>query len=143
MFNPRQEDSRRFFCETYQKTIARELLTPLESIASYWITQHPEYATDFANLEVALEKDYSVERGKTNPFLHLALHLAIAEQLSINQPVGISVAFTALAERLQSEHEAHHLLMECLAKMVWESQRNGTPFDSTAYIAAVHQKCRA
>jgi hypothetical protein len=140
MFNPTQQDSRRFFCEIYRKTVARDVLTPLESIASHWIIQHPEYATDLTDVNKALEADYSVEQGKTNPFLHLALHLTIAEQISINQPPGITASFTDLAQRLQSEHQAHHVMMEHLATMIWESQRNKTPLNGAAYIAAIQKE---
>lgn len=137
MFNPTQDDVRRFFCSTYRKSVAREILTPLESIAADWIMQHPEYANDLVDVNQALEKEYTVDQGKTNPFLHLSMHLSIAEQLSINQPVGITPAYTKLAQRLQSEHEAHHAMMECLGNMIWDSQRNGTPFDGAAYVQAV------
>lgn len=137
MFNPSQQDSRRFFCETYRKTLAREVLTPLESITSYWISQHPEYESDLADVNAALEADYSIEKGTTNPFLHLAMHLGIAEQVSIDQPTGITGLFNALAQRLQSDHEAHHVIMECLASQIWETQRYNKPFDSQAYIAAI------
>jgi hypothetical protein len=139
MFNPSQQDSRRFFCEAYRKTMAREILTPLESIASHWIMQHPEYKTDLADVNAALEADYAVVQGKTNPFLHLALHLTITEQNAINQPPGISSLLATLIQRLQSEHEAHHIVMECLAAMIWESQRHGTPFDGLAYIEAIRK----
>ncbi len=137
MFNPTQQDVRRFFCETYRKSLAREILTPIEMIASDWIAQHPEYQPDLADLNAAIEAEYSVDQGKTNPFLHLAMHLSIAEQISINQPTGIKPVFTQLALRLQSEHEAHHVMMECLGAMLWDSQRNGTPFDGAAYVAAI------
>jgi len=140
MFNPSQQDVRTFFCETYRKTQAREILTPLETIASDWIVQHPEYENDFADLNAALEADYSVDQGKTNPFLHLSMHLSIAEQISINQPPGITAAFKQLAQRLGSPHEAHHIMMECLGAVIWEAQRNGTPFDGSAYIEAIRSK---
>jgi hypothetical protein len=138
MFNPTQHDVRRFFCETYRKSVERTILTPLESIAADWISQHPEYAATLADLDSALEADYVVDQGKTNPFLHLSMHLSIAEQISINQPVGIHTAFLQLARLKQSEHEAHHAMMECLGAMIWESQRNGLPFDGVAYVAAVN-----
>ena len=39
--------------------------------------------------------DYlTVERGQSNPFLHLSMHLSIAEQISIDQPSGIRAAFS-------------------------------------------------
>ena len=142
MFTPTQDDVRRFFCETYRKSLARSILTPLESIAADWIMQHPEYESDLDDVNAALEAHYSVEQGKTNPFLHLSMHLSIAEQVSINQPVGITPAFTALAQRLQSEHEAHHIMMDSLGAMIWDAQRNGVAFDGTAYVAAIVQKIR-
>ena len=142
MFNPTQHDVRRFFCETYRKSMAREILTPLESIAADWIMQHPEYETDLIDVNAALEAEYPVDQGKTNPFLHLSMHLSIAEQVSINQPAGIAPAFTLLSQRLQSAHEAHHIMMECLGAMIWESQRNATPFDGALYVAAVRQKLK-
>lgn len=140
MFNPNQHDVRQFFCETYQKTIERTILTPLESIASHWIVQHPEYQAELTNADTAKDADYSFEKGKTNPFLHLSLHLAIAEQISINRPMGITPLFTALAEQFQSEHEAHHVLMECLANTLWESQRHQQPYDDAVYVAAVQER---
>ncbi|HJV73259.1 MAG TPA: DUF1841 family protein [Noviherbaspirillum sp.] len=140
MFNPSQEDVRRFFCETYRKLRANEILTPLEAIARDWIAQHEEYADVLADVEAALAADYSIERGQSNPFLHLSMHLSIAEQISIDQPPGIRAAFLALAHRLGSEHEAHHQMMECLGEMIWHSQRNGLPPDGAAYVECVKRR---
>ena len=140
MFNPSQHDVRRFFCETFRKARSREILTPLEMMASDWIFQHPEYENDFSDLDTALEADYSVDHGKTNPFLHLSMHLSIAEQISINQPPGILPAFNQLAQRSQSTHAAHHIMMECLGAVIWEAQRNGTAFDGDAYLEAIKLK---
>jgi hypothetical protein len=140
MFTPSQHDVRRFFCETYRKYRANEILTPLEAIARDWIMQHPEYANALADIDTALTADYSVENGATNPFLHLSMHLSIAEQVSIDQPQGIRAAFQSLAQRRDSEHEAHHQIMECLGEMIWTSQRSGLPHDGAAYIECVKRR---
>jgi uncharacterized protein DUF1841 len=140
MFTPSQHDVRRFFCETYRKHRANEVLTPLEAIARDWVVQHPEYAAALADAEAALATDYSVESGQSNPFLHLSMHLSIAEQISIDQPPGIRQAFVALAQRLGSEHDAHHQIMECLGEMMWASQRSGLPPDGAAYIECVKRR---
>lgn len=140
MFNPSQEDVRRFFCETFRKYDAKEILTPLETIAADWISQHPEYFEDLRSVDAALQRDYSIDSGKTNPFLHLSMHLTIAEQITINQPQGVRVAYEALAHKKNSIHEAHHEMMECLGEMIWNSQRNGTPPDGKAYITALMRR---
>lgn len=137
MFTPSQHDVRRFFCETFRKHRGNEVLTPIEAIARDWVIQHPEYEQALADVEQALATDYSVERGQSNPFLHLAMHLSIAEQISIDQPPGIRAVFLALAQRLGSEHEAHHRMMECLGEMIWNSQRSGLPPDGAAYIECI------
>lgn len=134
MFAPSQEQVRRFFCEAWAKNLAGLPLTPLEAQAADWITQHPEYHEDLADVEAAIAAQYTVEEGRTNPFLHLSMHLSITEQVSIDQPRGVKAAIERLAHRLGSLHEAHHVAMEALGEMVWTAQRSGMPFDGQAYI---------
>jgi hypothetical protein len=82
---------------------------------------------------------YESEPGRTNPFLHLSMHLSISEQCSIDQPRGIRQAVELLTHRRNSLHTAHHEVMECLGTMLWESQQNGKPPDGEAYIACVQR----
>ena len=140
MFQPSQHDVRRFFCETRRKQVLALPLTPMEAIAADWVAEHPEYHADLADLEAALAASYSVEDGRTNPFLHLAMHLSIAEQCGIDQPTGIRQAVALLAARRQTLHAAHHEVMECLGEMVWTSQRSGLPPDGQAYLEAVRKR---
>lgn len=140
MFQPSQEDVRRFFCAAAAKHHAGGVLTPMEAIAARWIAQHPEYAGDLADEAEALARVYAVEEGRTNPFLHLSMHLSIEEQCGIDQPTGIRQAVGLLAARRNSLHEAHHEVMECLGEMIWTSQRSGLPPDGLAYLEAVRQR---
>lgn len=140
MFAPSQEQVRRFFCEAWAKQQAGQPLTPLEAQAADWIVQHPEYHADLADVDAALAAMYTVEEGRSNPFLHLSMHLSITEQVSIDQPRGIRAAVQALAQRRGSLHEAHHEAMEALGEMVWASQRSGQPFDGEAYIERIRMR---
>lgn len=112
----------------------------IETLASQWMAEHPEYAADFANLEAALAAMGKPDPGRENPFLHLSMHLSISEQCSIDQPRGIRQAVELLTARLDSLHDAHHAAMDCLGEMLWESQRSGRPPDGNAYIAAVQRR---
>ncbi len=140
MFQPSQHDVRRFFCETWRKQREGAPLTPMEAMAADWITEHPEYHAELSDVDAALAAVYSVEEGRTNPFLHLSMHLSIAEQCSIDQPTGIRQAVQLLAARRNSLHPAHHEVMECLGEMIWSSQRSGLPPDGHAYLDAVCQR---
>ena len=143
MFQPSQHDVRRFFCETWRKQQGGLPLTPMEAMAADWVAEHPEYHADLADVDAALAASYSVEDGRTNPFLHLAMHLSIAEQCGIDQPTGIRQAVQLLAARRSGLHPAHHEVMECLGEMIWASQRSGLPPDGQAYIDAVRQRATA
>lgn len=140
MFAPSQHDVRRFFCETHRKQRQGLPLTPMETLAGQWIDQHPEYHAELDDVAAALDASYTVEAGRTNPFLHLAMHLSITEQLQIDQPHGIKQAFELLAARRVSAHEAQHEMMECLGEMVWASQRSGLPPDGHAYLDCVRRR---
>ena len=140
MFQPSQHDVRSFFCVAYRKQRAGEVLLPIEAQAARWIDEHPEYHAELADEAAALAASYRVEDGRTNPFLHLSMHLSIAEQVSIDQPTGIRQAVNLLAARKPSLHDAHHEVMECLGEMIWASQRSGQPPDGLAYIDCVQRR---
>jgi hypothetical protein len=140
MFQPSQNDVRRFFCGAFRRLRAGAPLTAMDDLAARWIEQHPEYHAELADEPAALAAIYTVEEGRTNPFLHLSMHLSIEEQCSIDQPTGIHQAVKLLAARRSSVHEAHHEVMECLGEMVWASQRSGLPPDGLAYLEAVRRR---
>ena len=143
MFAPSQNDVRRFFCATQEKRRTGAPLTPLEAMASDWIAEHPEYHGELSDVDAALAAVFDVEAGRTNPFLHLSMHLSISEQIGIDQPRGIKQAFELLAARRGSAHAAQHEVMECLGEMLWASQRSGLPPDGERYIECVRRRATA
>jgi Domain of unknown function (DUF1841) len=140
MFNPSQADVRRFFCSVHAKAQGGQPMEAIETLAGQWIHEHPEYVAELADAEAAVQKNFAVEGGATNPFLHLSMHLSISEQCSIDQPRGIRQAVELLAARRNSLHDAHHEAMECLGTMMWESQRSGRPPDGAAYVECVQRR---
>ena len=140
MFNPTQQEVRRFFCDVYAKSRQGLPMEALEIIASRWIDEHPEYHAELADADAAVARVYDGEDGRQNPFLHLSMHLSISEQCSIDQPRGIRQAVELLAARRDSLPAAHHEAMECLGRMMWESQRAGRPPDGEAYVACVQRR---
>ena len=139
MFNPSQEDVRRFFCAVYAKSQNAQPMDAIETLAGQWIAEHPQYHADLGDEEAAISRVYAEGSGQTNPFLHLSMHLSISEQCSIDQPRGIRQAVELLTHKRQSLHTAHHEAMDCLGTMLWESQRAGRPPDGQAYIDCVQR----
>jgi hypothetical protein len=140
MFSPSADDVRRFFVEAWAKRRAGTLATPLETLAADWIAEHPEHHADVAELESALAARYDGSDGRSNPFLHLSMHLSISEQISIDQPAGIRAAVEQLAARLGSLHAAQHEAMECLGQMLWDAQRSGGAPDGAGYVECVRRR---
>jgi len=140
MFNPTQAEVRRFLCGVHAKSAAQAPMEAIETLAGLWIAEHPEYHADLADAEAAVLRDYGGAPERENPFLHLSMHLSVSEQCSIDQPRGIRQAVELLAHRLGSLHDAHHIAMQCLGDMLWESQRSGRPPDGEAYVARVQRQ---
>ena len=140
MFNPSRDESRRFLAGAWTKFRAAAPLTPLERLAAELIAQHPEYHRLFEHAERHLDRDWKPEAGETNPFLHLSLHLAVAEQVAIDQPAGIRAQFERLCASRASEHDALHALVECLGEVIWQSQRTATPPDAALYLSCLESK---
>ncbi len=134
MFNPGREDVRRFFCEAWAQRHAGCVPTPLQLLAIDWIARHPEYHALLEHPEQALSAEFPVEAGRSNPFLHLSLHLSLVEQLQIDQPPGIRALWTQLCRRCTDEHEAAHRAIDALATTLWEAQRSGQPPSNEAYL---------
>lgn len=139
MFTPSRDEVRKFFCMSWKKYQDKLPLQSAEVIAAGIVAQHPEYHLLLSNQDAALQEEWTPERGGMNPFLHLSLHLAIAEQLSIDQPPGIKAAFARLNQRMDT-HDAEHVLLECLGEVLWAAQQHGGMPDNDSYLEKISQR---
>jgi hypothetical protein len=144
MFNPTREQSRDFLFESWRKFRANEALSGMESIAVELISLHPEYHQMLDDrgryLDRYRDRDYPPEFGETNPFLHLNMHIAIREQVSVDQPRGVRAHHIALSAKSGSALEAEHEMMECLGEMIWQAQRQHTAPDANVYLDCLVRK---
>jgi hypothetical protein len=140
MFSPSRDEARRFLIDAWSKHRTQQPLSALENIAVGLIAMHPEYHATFEHPDRHAERDYSPETGDINPFLHLSLHLAVAEQLAIDQPPGIRAQFERLRNARGDEHSALHAVLECLGEVIWSAQRQRTPPDAVLYLACLERQ---
>jgi hypothetical protein len=130
---------REMFFGAWSKYRAGELLTGMDAAALDVMQLHPEYREVLEHPHKYRDKDYSDE---ANPFLHMSLHLALEEQLSIDQPPGIASVFQEIVEKKQDRHEALHEAIECLAQTLWHAQRDNAPPDAAAYLECLTRSAR-
>ena len=140
MFAPTRDEARRFMIGAWAKFRAGEPLSDMERIVASLVAMHPEYHALLEDGERHVERDWTPEGGAANPFLHLSLHLAVAEQLAIDQPPGIRAEFERIRTARGDEHAALHAVLECLGETMWQAQRLGTGPDATVYLGCLRRQ---
>lgn len=142
LFGRSRQDTREVFFVAWQKYRDQLPLEGAETIVAQVIVNHPEYHKLLDNPEQYRDKDYLPEHGDTNPFLHMGMHVAIEEQLSLDRPQGIRRRFRQLMEQEQDPHAAQHIIMECLAEMLWSAQRSANPPDESLYFSCLDKQLK-
>jgi hypothetical protein len=134
MFSRDRHSYRQVFMAAWAKSQSGESLEPLEAQVVEILRLHPEYQALLADPDTNLDRDWLPEQGESNPFLHLGLHLAVLEQLSLDRPASIRKLHRNLMSATGDAHEADHRIMACLAEALWRVQHDGKPFDEKAYL---------
>jgi hypothetical protein len=136
-----REQLRRSYAEAWAKHLAGAPVTPLQAQIIDVIGAHPEFHDIVSDADAAL----AFEPGSSavvNPFLHLGLHLAVREQLSVDRPPGICELHRQLQARYGDSHGAEHALMESLGETLWEAQRRGVAPDEARYLSLARGRLR-
>lgn len=134
MYRPTRDQARNIFFDCWSKYRAGEPVQGIETLALEVVLQHPEYHRVLDDPDRYRDRDWQPEGGTTNPFLHLSLHLALQEQLSIDQPPGIRERYQRLLDMAGEPHQAQHAALECLAETIWRAQRDGQAPDAVLYL---------
>lgn len=133
MFGQNREQLRRFFQTSWEKRLNDQALQPLERIVVQVIEQHPEYHRHLGDPN-QLERDFTPEQGETNPWLHMGMHITLAEQIGTDRPAGIRASYQQVVAQSSDHHAAEHAMMDCLGLALWEAQRSGAAPDERSYL---------
>jgi hypothetical protein len=133
-------DTRQTFFDVWKKMQSGAPMTALESIIADVIRLHPEYHPLLDKGAGVLDKDWLPEGGETNPFLHMGMHIAIREQLSIDRPAGIKAAYEVLLHKTGDVMQTEHAMLECLGEALWRAQRENRQPDEQAYLACIRAR---
>ena len=132
IFGQDRKELRKMYRDAWRKHCDKLPLSPLEAQIVAVVEWHPEYHADVASDD--LDRDFMPDGGKTNPFLHMGLHLGIREQVATNRPQGIAAIHAAVLARHGDAHAAEHEMIEALAETLWEAQNNNAPPDEQKYL---------
>jgi hypothetical protein len=138
IFGTDRTQLRQVFINAWQKYRDQRPLEPLEEQLAALVLEHPEYQGLLSESDKALAQDFHIDPGNENPFLHLAMHLSIREQVSLNRPAGIHECHVSLCKCLEY-HDVEHRMMEVLGELLWAAQRNGQAPDEAQYLAQLQE----
>jgi len=137
LYSQNRSEQRAFLSNAWVKFQDNEDLDPMEFQLVEIIKLHPEYH----HLIQTTDGEYFPEDGQVNPFLHINLHLALREQLSINQPIEVRLAYDSLLKKIKDPHEVEHTLIDCIAEMIFSAQKNNSSFDYKNYKKCLNNIC--
>jgi hypothetical protein len=140
IFGQDRNELRKMYSDAWKKHRDAVPMTPLETQISAVVEWHPEYHDDVTSDD--LDKDYAPDGGKTNPFLHMGLHLGIREQVATDRPAGIAGILASLTAMSGDAHAAEHQMIDCLAETLWEAQSHNSPPDEQKYLERLRRLIR-
>jgi hypothetical protein len=140
LYSNDRQTLRQFYAQSWRDFLDKKPLEPLAQQVVQVIGEHPEYQSMIECNSEVLARDYLPDAGETNPFLHMGLHLAIREQVSLDRPPGIRRCFQTLQRHLSDALEAEHHMMDCLAEALWQSQKYNQLPDEAAYLSCLQTK---
>ena len=133
-----REQLRAAWRAAWQRHLQGLPLEPLQVQMSDLIRMHPEYTQHLEGAKTA-DGAAAAAGASTNAFLHLALHLALREQLTTNRPAGIALVHQRLAAVDGDPHDAEHRMIEVLGQVLWDAQRAGRMPDEQLYLEALRK----
>ncbi|HEY8553673.1 MAG TPA: DUF1841 family protein [Burkholderiales bacterium] len=142
MYGSDRQELREVFFRAWRKHRNGEPLEGVETLIVDVALRHPEYHALLDDPERHAGRDYLPELGETNPFMHMGLHIALLEQLSIDHPPGVRSYYQTLRAKIPDPHVAEHAMMECLAEAVWQAQRSGRDLDAETYTRCLQELIR-
>jgi hypothetical protein len=132
IFGRDRTELRQMYVDAWRKAREGRPLSQLEAQIADVIADHPEYHDVITGNE--LEESYAPEGGRSNPFLHMGLHLALRDQVSTDRPPGVRSVFESIVGRARDRLDAEHRAIECLAETLWEAQRQNSAPDEQQYL---------
>ena len=115
IFGQDRNEMRQMYADAWRKRCDKLPMSPLEIQIADVIEMHPEYHAELQSGDI--DRDYTPDAGRSNPFLHMGLHLGIREQVSTNRPSGIAGVYRSVTAKTGGDvHAAEHEMIECLAE---------------------------
>jgi len=129
------EAHREYFCRIWSgaKEGKIEAFTSEERKLVSIMFEHPEYRRQFEMIDSV--GDHGIDPApEANPFIHVAMHSVIENQLASKKPIEVYQFYLALRKKKLNHHDALHLLMAIMAPLIFKVVRSHEAFDEGYYV---------
>jgi MoaA/NifB/PqqE/SkfB family radical SAM enzyme len=97
------------------------------------LKEHREYYKVWGIADTIDEPGYTIKG--VNPFLHVAAHLIIENQLAEENPKEVREILKQLEEAGADRHDAIHLIANPVMEQVFYTMKHKRPFDEQKYVS--------
>jgi hypothetical protein len=99
-----------------------------------------QYAKQFEMADILRDHRFDPE-SEEDPFLHIALHTIVENQLEAKDPIEAYQFFNAMRKKKVSRHDAIHLIAAMLAPLIVSTLKQNKFFDLEKYKSLL-KKCK-
>jgi len=136
MFSADRTQIRQMYQTSWHKHQQNQPLHGVEQLIVNVIQQHPEYQQLITDSTMTTQEYAANHQG--NPFLHMGMHIALAEQLATDRPSGIRALYQQIVSQATDAHQAEHQIIACLDHILHHAQQTNTSPDEQAYLRQLH-----
>ncbi len=93
-----------------------------------------EFFNEFEFADVLHEREFDPD-ADVNPFLHITIHTAVANQLAARDPLEVFQFYNAMRKKKWSHHDSIHRIGAILVPLMFDTMKNKAPFDNDRYVS--------
>jgi hypothetical protein len=117
------------------------MLNPEEKRLGEVMLEHEDqYGKQFAMADILKDHRFDPD-SEEDPFLHIALHTIVENQLDTKDPIEAYQFFNAMRKKKVSRHDAIHLIAAILAPLIVSTLKQNEFFDLEKYKSLL-KKCK-
>jgi hypothetical protein len=129
-----QSISRKKFHQIWDDLKAGKSLEGEERVIAHAMEQHPEFHQQFEMADVYADINLQYDPDKeVDPFLHIAIHSIVENQLAANDPPEVAEFFKRRKYKKETRHETSHMVGLLITDQIFEILKNRVPFDLDRY----------
>lgn len=134
LFRSSSREHLHFLWEKAKNKDLEDLDDESRRMAEAMLLHEDEFFNIFEFADVLHERNFDPDTD-VNPFLHIAIHTTVANQLAARDPIEAFQFYNAMRKKKCSHHDTIHLIGAILVPLMFDTMKNKVPFDDESYVS--------